>query len=115
MALLLRQGGLGMRMQTDKVSDTAFVAGAGHQHNLNERPAALCPLHGDSGASESELWSNLHKRCAEQFKWHAAAKDLPAEILGSRNWLLEARLLVNRKGDDACHSDMLSGFDLYNT
>ena len=45
MTLLLRHGGLGLHMQSDEVSDAAFVAGAGQgERNLKGRPAALCPL-----------------------------------------------------------------------
>ena len=45
MMLPLRHGGLGMHMQSDEVSDAAFVAGAGQaERNLKGRPAALCPL-----------------------------------------------------------------------
>ena len=39
-------------------------------------------------------------------------KDLPTEFLDSKNGLLGAQQLVRRKGDDACHADMLSSFDL---
>ena len=47
MMLPLRQGGLHLHMQSDEVSDAAFVAGAGHaEHILKGRPAALCPLQG---------------------------------------------------------------------
>ena len=60
-------------------------------------------------------WSNLHERYAELCKWDAAAKDLPTEFLDSRNGLLWAQRPVTRKGDDACHADMLSSFDLNTT
>ena len=82
------------------------------ERSLKRRPAALCPLHGASGASVRERWSSLHTRYAEQCKWDAAAKDLPTEFLDSKNGLLGAQQLVTRLGDDACHADMLSSFDL---
>ena len=113
MMLPLRHGGLGLHMQSDEVSDAAFVAGAGQaERNLQGRPAALCPLQGACGASVRERWRSLHARYAEQCKWDAAAKDLPTEFLDSKNGLLGAQQLVRRKGDDACHADMLSSFDL---
>ena len=59
-----------------------------------------------------ERWRSLHERYAEQCKWDAAAKDLPTEFLDNKNGLLGAQQLVRRKGDDACHADMLSSFDL---
>ena len=113
--LPLRHGGLGLHMQSDEVSNAAFVAGAGQaERNLKVRPAALCPLQGASGASVRERWSSLHARYAEQCKWNAAAKDLPTGFLDS-NGLLGAHQLVWRKGDDACSADMLSSFDLNTT
>ena len=40
----------------------------------------------------------------------------PADgVPGQRNGLLGAQQLVRRKGDDACHADMLSSFDLDTT
>ena len=42
----------------------------------------------------------------------AEAKDLPAELLDSRNRLLGAQQVVTRKRDDACHADLLSDFNL---
>ena len=65
--------------------------------------------------SVRERWCSLHARHAEQCKWDAAAKDLPTEFLDSKNGLLGAQQLVRRKGDDACHADMLSSFDLDTT
>ena len=100
-------------MQSDEVSDAAFGAGAGQaERNLKGRPAALCPLQGAGGASVRERWRSFHARCTEQCKWGAAAKDLPTEILDSKNGLLGAQQLVRRRGDDACQADMLSSFDL---
>ena len=47
MMLPLRHGGLGLHMQSDRVSDAAFVAGVGQaERNLKGRSAALCPLQG---------------------------------------------------------------------
>ena len=47
MMLPLRHGWLGLHMQSDEVSDAAFVAGAGEaEPNLKRRPAAFCPLQG---------------------------------------------------------------------
>ena len=75
--LPLRHGGLGLHMQSDEVSDTAFVAGAGQAElNLKGRPAALCPLQRGNGASVRKRWSNLHELYAELCKWDAAAKYL---------------------------------------
>ena len=98
------------------------MAGAGQaERNLQGRPAALCPLQGARGASVRERgagymwWSSLHERYAEQCGWDAAAKDLLTEFLDSRQGLLRAQQLVTRKGDDACHADVLSGFDLNTT
>ena len=64
-----------------------------------------------------ERWSSLelHERYAEQRGWEAAAKDLPTEFPDSRQGRLRALQLVTRKGDDACHADMRSGFDLNTT
>ena len=116
MMLPLRHGGPGLYMQSGEVSDAAFVAGAGQaERNLKGRPAALCPLQGADGASVREQWRSLHARYAEMCKWDAGAKDLPTEFLDSKNGLLGAQLLVTRKGDDACHADMLSSFDLSTT
>ena len=107
--LLLRHGGLGLHMQSDEVSDAAFVAGASHaERNLKGRPAPLCPLQGAGGASVRERWRSLHARYADQCKWDAPAKDLPTEFLDSKNGLLGVQQLVRRTGDDACHADMLS-------
>ena len=51
MMSLLRHGGLGLRMQSDEVSDAAFVANTGRaERNLKGRPAALGPFQGASGA-----------------------------------------------------------------
>ena len=98
MMLPLHDGGLGLHMQPDKVSDAAFVAGAGQaERNLKGRPAAPCPLQGAGGVSVRERWSSLHARYAEQCKWDAAAKDLPTELLAGRNGLLGAQQLVVRK------------------
>ena len=116
MMLPLRHGGLGLHMQSDEVSDAAFVAGAGQaERNLKGRPAALCRPQGGSGASVRERWSSLHKRYTEQCKWDAAVKDLPTDFLDSGNGLLGAQQLVRRKGDDACHAAMLSSFNLNTT
>ena len=118
MMLPLRHGGLGLHMQSDEVSDAAFVAGAGQleaERNLKGRPAALCPLQEPGGASVRERWRSLHARYAEKCKWDAAAKDLPTEFLDCKNGLLGALQLVRRKGDDACHADMLSSFHLDTT
>ena len=69
MMLPLRHGGLGLHMQSDEVSDTAVVAGAGQaERNLKGRPAALWPLQGAGGASVRERWRSLHGRYAEQCK-----------------------------------------------
>ena len=101
--LPLRHEGLGVHMQSDEVSDAAFVAGAGQaERNLKGRPAALCPLKGACGASVRERWRTLHARYAEQCKWDAAAKDMPTEFLDSKNGLLGAQQRKRRKGDDAC-------------
>ena len=62
-----------------------------------------------------ERWSNLHTRYAEQCKWDAAGKDLSTGFLDSKNGLLGMQQLVRRKGDDACHADMLFSFDLNTT
>ena len=114
--LPLRHGGLGLHMQSDEVSDAAFVAGAGQAvRNLKGCPAALCPLQGAGGASVRERWHSLHARYAEHCKWDAAAKVPPTEFLYSNNGLLAAQQLVRRKGDDACHADMLPSFDLDTT
>ena len=65
MMLPLRHGGLGLYMQSDEVSDAAFVAGAGQaERNLKGRPAALCALQGAGGASVWERWRSLHARYA---------------------------------------------------
>ena len=90
MLLPLRHGGLGLRMHSDEVLD-----------------AALCPLQGASGASVREQWGKLHERYAELCHWDAASKHLPTEFLDSRNGPLGAQH-VTRKGDGACHADMLS-------
>ena len=123
----LRHGGLGLDMQSDEVSDASFVAGAGQaERNLKGRPASLYPLQGAVGAFMLEQWRSLHARFsqhsfgemvryAEQCKWDAAAKGPPTEFLDSENGLLGVQQLVRRKGDDACHADMLSSFDLSTT
>ena len=86
------------------------MPGAGQaERNLKGRPAALCPLQGAGGASVRERWRSLHARYAEECKWDAAARDLPTEFLDSKNGLLVAQQLLRRKGDDACHADMLCG------
>ena len=60
---MLRRGGLGMRMQSDEVSDAAFVAEAiKAERNLKGRPAALGSLQGASGAFVRERWSSHHER-----------------------------------------------------
>ena len=80
MILPLLHGGLGLRMQSDKVSDAAFVAGAGQgECYVKGRPATLCPLQGPSGASVRERWSSLRERYAELCKWDAATKELTTE------------------------------------
>ena len=85
MTLPLRHGGLGLHMLSEEASDAAFVAGAGQaERNLKGRQAVLYPLQGASGASVRERWSGQHARYAEQCKWDATAKDLPAEFLDSR-------------------------------
>ena len=120
--LPLHHGGLGFHMQSDEVSGAAFVAGAGHaERNLKGSSTAICCLQGAGGASMRERWSSLHASYAGQCKWDAAleaalaAKDLPTEFLDSKNGLLGAQQLVRRKGDDACHADMLSSFGLDTT
>ena len=111
MMLPLRHGGLRLHMQSDEVADAAFVAGAGQAEcNLKGRLAALCPLQGAGGPTVRERWRSLHARYALQCKLDAAAKNLPTEFLDSKNGLLGAQQLVRRKGDDACHADMLSSF-----
>ena len=116
MMLPLRHGGLGLHMQSDEVSDAAFVAGAGQaERNLKGRPAALSPLQGGGGVSVWERWRSFHALYAEQCKWDTAAKVLPTEYLDTKNGLLGAQQLVRRKGDDACHADMLSSLDLVTT
>ena len=116
MMLPLRHGGLGLPVQSDEVSDTAFVAGAGQaERNLKGRPAVLCSLQGAGGACVQERWRSLHARYAVQCKWGTAARDLPTEFLDSKNGLLGAQQLVRRKGDEVCHADMLSSFDLDTT
>ena len=81
----LRHGGLGLRMQSEEVSNAAFVAGTGQaEHNLKGHPAVLCPLQGASGALVRERWSNLHEWYAGLCGWDAAAKDLPTDFLDSR-------------------------------
>ena len=87
------------------------MADAGQaERNLKGRPATLCPLQGAGGASVRERWCSLHAQYAEQCKWDAASKHLPTEFLDRRNGLLGAQQLVRRKGEDACHADMLSSF-----
>ena len=55
MTLPLRHGGFGLRMQSDKFSNAAFVAGAGPaDRNLTGRRTALCSVPGASGASVRE-------------------------------------------------------------
>ena len=50
----MSHGGLGLHMQSDEVSDAAFVAGVGQtERNVKGRPAALCPLQGAGGASRA--------------------------------------------------------------
>ena len=115
MMLPLRHVSLGLHMQSDEPSDAAFVAGTGQaERNLKGRRAVLCPLQGASGGSVRERWSSLHAQYAEQCKWDAIGKDLPKEVLDSRNMysLLGAQQLETRKGDDACHAAMLSSFGL---
>ena len=82
---------------------------------MKRQPPALYLLQRASGASVREQWSSLHARYAEQCKWEAAAKNVTTEFLDSRNGLLEAKPLITMKGDDACHADMLSSFDLNTT
>ena len=106
MMLPLRHGGLGlhMHMQSDEVSDAAFVSGAGQaERNLKGRPAALCPLQGAGGASVRERWRSLYARYAEQCKWDAAAKSLPTEFLDSKNGLLGAKHLYGRTCPTSTH------------
>ena len=92
------------------------MAGAGQaERNLKGRPSALFPLQGAGGASVRDRWRSLYTRYVEQCKWDAAAQDLPTEFLDSKNGLLGVQQLVRRKGDDACHADMLSSFDLDTT
>ena len=103
-------------MQSDEVWDAAFVVGAGQAEcNLKGCPPMLCPPQEASGALVWKRCSNLHEWCVELCKWDAAAKDLPTEFLDSRNGLLKAQRLVTRKGDDACHAEILSSFDLNTT
>ena len=52
---------------------------------------------------------------AEECKCDDAAKDLSTEFLDSKNGLLGAQELMPSKGEDACHADMLSSFDLNTT
>ena len=50
----MSHGGLGLHMQSDEISDAAFVAGVGQtERNVKGRPAALCPLQGAGGASRA--------------------------------------------------------------
>ena len=46
MMLSLRRGGQALHMQSDEVSDAAFVAGTGHSATCRGCPGALCPLQG---------------------------------------------------------------------
>ena len=78
-------------------------------------PSCALPSARACGAFVRERWHSLHARYAEQCKWDAAAKDPPTDFLDSKNGLLGAQQLVRRKGDDACHADMLSSFDLDTT
>ena len=112
----LHDGGIGLHMQSDEVSDAAFFAGSGQaERNLKGRPAALCPQQRAGCASVRERWRSLHARYAEQCNWDAAVKDLPTEFPDGKNGVLGAQQLVRRKGDDACHAAVLSGFDLNTT
>ena len=97
----LRHGGLGLHMQSDDVSDAAFVDGAGQAEHLKGHPAARCPLQGVSGASVREQWSSLHERYSEESKWDTETKDQPTVFLDSRNGLRGAQQLVRTKGDGA--------------
>ena len=54
---------------------------------------------------------NLHAQYAEQCNWDSAAEALLTDVRDSRNGLLGAQQIVRRKGDDACHANMLSSFD----
>ena len=113
MMLPLRHGGLGMRVQSDEVSDAAYVAGAGQAEvNLEGRPAALCPLQGVSGAALRARWAGVHERCADRCAWDADAKDLPKEFVESSKGLPGAQQLVTRSGDDSGFADALADFDL---
>ena len=58
MMLPLRKGGLGLRMQSDKVSDVAFVADTGQTER--DASATLCPSQQASGASVREPFKHLH-------------------------------------------------------
>ena len=65
-------GGLGLHMQSDVVSDVAFVASAGQaERNQKGRPAALCLLQGACVAFVRECWSSLHERYPEESKWYS--------------------------------------------
>ena len=98
MMLPLRHEGLRLHMQSDEVSDAAFVARAGQaERNWKRRPGALCPLQWAGGASVRERWRSLHARYAEQCKWDAAAKDLTTEFLDSKHGLLGAQQLVRKR------------------
>ena len=76
MTFPVRHAGLGLHIQSDGVSDAAFVAGAVQaERNLKGRLVALCSLQEASGACVRERWSRLHARYAEYCKLDATAKD----------------------------------------
>ena len=73
MTLPLRHGGLGLHMQSDEVSDAAFVAGAGEAERIHgqgrvrgvdevhdDRPRGGCPhaQHDTAAASHTEAGSS---------------------------------------------------------
>ena len=66
------------------------------------------------GASARKWWSVSYEY-AELCRWVEAARNLTPEFLISRKRLLEAQQPVTEKGDDSCHANMLSGFDLNTT
>ena len=119
--LPLRHGGLGLHMPSDEAFDAALLAsGAGQaERNLKGRPAALCPLQGRSCASMRQWRSSLHTRNADQCGWDTAAMDVPTEFLDSshepRRGLQAPDQTPKRKREDACHVNMLSGFDVNTT
>ena len=70
----------------------------------------MAPLCGSGGATFTH-----GKRSIANGTQQRILKDLPTEFLDSKNGMLGAHQLVRRKGDDTCHADMLSSFDLDTT